>query len=162
MYLLKEWHEATEPAIAELSRIAEKRRQAIRDLLRMQLNGMTLSQLTESSIGLRTEGEDYPNDPTHYLEDTDAWLQLVNKMCTDAGVRAIGLQVQQCMNGIKNLQLMDGCFTGSGKINVLPAEDGTSQACDVNGAWSFLQNNVLPYIQQERDNDIQIRMAGYE
>jgi hypothetical protein len=166
---LEEWQVACAGPIADLTMLADKRRRAMADLIKMQHTGVDLEKLLDEATSGQTDYQlatdpntPYPNDPTHYLTSTQRFLDLTNQLCTEAGVLAIVPQIQTCLDGIKNLQMMDAAFVGDDHfVPVLPDDSGKPQNSDRAGAWSYLHNNVEPYLYNERVNDEAMARAGY-
>jgi hypothetical protein len=158
---VEQYRAAAAACIYELQCVIAKRKGAIDGLLQMQKKGFSLQAMLSEAMGGSTEfqvgGTDapFPNDPTMYLTGIEREMNIVNKLCTDAGIVAITANIKQLTDDIKDLLAFEACFSPPGFV---VNSCGTTVHAD--GVWLAI-DQVNDYVLTERENDNWMSRAGY-
>lgn len=143
---LAEWLEAIDEPCRQLALIADRRMHAAAELARMHDETITINGFPEVSKitgNVRTS-----EDTTRYLADTDAWLNVVNKLCTgDDVIKAVLANAKVCTEAIEALHLLTDAFRGKGQY---------TQAV----AWCELEKTQA-WINSVQDDHSWADRAGY-
>ena len=142
------WQQAIREPVWRLRCLAERRMEAAAALKRMQGETISINGLLSEAEGVTPPFPEGTEDTTHYLDDTNAWLNIVNKLCaSDVIIAQVVSNANDCLDAIDALISLTNAFRGKGKF--------TEEQ-----AWWCLGQNIA-FLDGEDDKERQMRSAGY-
>jgi hypothetical protein len=139
------WRMYYDDAVLYLRALINRRRKAIRDLLEMGASPPVIGK-TPATDGMDV-GDLSLGDTTQYLDDATLFLAVVNKMATLRGAEAVAERMKY------EIVLLSGIVALNRKFEKDPANTPAN-------AGEYMAD-VVNYLDQQRQNDRDMRAAGY-